>query len=232
MQQSKTDVFVRDKTALLSLHDVSPAFEDDVVKSCDRLSDLGLESFTLLVTPFYGMKMSNSLEKNGIFSKYLQSLGLELSLHGYSHLSKSGTGDEFSRIALDRAMVRLRSGFNAIEKTLKLKPSGFVPPLWQAPLKMVDAAREVGFSYCVIGNKLYSFADSRAFTTARCLISEGSANTSFVDSVVELELGGAVQVGVHPLDYRVNKVFELLVDMKDRLGYRFVGYLDYLRSVS
>jgi predicted deacetylase len=231
VQQSKTDMFVRDKTALLSLHDVSPAFEDDVVKSCDRLSDLGLGSFTLLVTPFYGMKMSNSLEKNEIFSKYLQSLGLELSLHGYSHLSKSGTGDEFSRIALDRAVARLRSGFSAIEKTLGHKPIGFVPPLWQAPLKMVDAAREVGFSYCVIGNKLYSFADSRAFTTGRCLISEGSTNTSFVDSVVELELGGAVQVGVHPMDYRANKVFELLEDMRDRLDYHFIGYFDYLRSV-
>jgi hypothetical protein len=98
-------------------------------------------------------------------------------------------------------------------------------------LKTVDAAREVGFSYCVIGNKLYSFAGSRAFTTGRCLISEGSANTSFVDSVVELELGGAVQVGVHPMNYRANKVFELLEDMRDRLDYHFIGYLDYLRSV-
>jgi predicted deacetylase len=221
---------VSEKTALLSLHDVSPAFEDDVVKTADRLTDLGIESFTLLVTPFYGMKMSNSLEKNEIFCEYLQSLGLEISLHGYSHLSKSGGGDEFTRMTQDRATARLRSGFSAVEKTLGQKPTGFVPPLWQAPLRIVEAARVVGFRYCVVANRLYSFAKPRVFTTAQYLVSEGSSRTSFIDSVVELELGGAVQVGVHPLDHRSNKVFKMLEDMKDRLGYRFTGYLDYLHS--
>ena len=228
----KADVSVADKTALISLHDVSPAFEDDVVRSCDRLSDIGIDSFTLLVTPFYGMKMSNSLEKNEMFCKYIQSLGLEVSLHGYSHLSKSGGGDEFGRIAHDRAVGRLNSGFVAVEKAIRTRPSGFVPPMWQMPAKIVDVVKEVGFKYYVVGNKLYSLADSRVFTTAACLISEGATGTSFVNSVLELELGGAVQVGVHPLDHRVNKVFSLLEDMKDRLGYRFTGYLDYLVAVS
>lgn len=231
MQQSKTEESVSDKTALLSLHDVSPVFEDDIVRTVDKLTDMGIESFTLLVTPFYGMKMSNSLEKSEIFCKYLQSLGLEMSLHGYSHLSKSGSGDEFSRMAQDRAVARLRTGYSAIEKMLEQKPSGFVPPLWQAPLRIVDAARMIGFRYCVIANRVYSFAEPRVFSTAQYLVSEGSASTSFIDSVVELELGGAVQVGVHPLDHRSNNVFHVLEDMRDRLGYRFAGYLDYLCSL-
>lgn len=228
----KTEERVRDNTALLSLHDVSPAFEDDVVKSCDRMADLGMESLTLLVTPFYGMKMVHSLEKNDLFCEYIQSLGLEISMHGYSHLSKSGAGDEFNRISSDRAAARLRSGFEAIERGMNSRPSGFVPPLWQAPVRIVDISKEVGFEYCIVGNRLYSHADSRVLTTTNYLVSEGTAKTSFVDSFLELELGGPVQVGVHPLDNRTNKVYELLEDMKDRLGYRLIGYRDYLVSVS
>jgi len=231
VQQPKTDASVSERTALLSLHDVSPAFEDDVVKTIDRLTDMGIESFTLLVTPFYGMKMSNSIEKSELFCKYLQSLGLEISMHGYSHLSKSGAGDEFTRMVQDLAIARLRSGFSAVEKAIGKKPSGFIPPLWQAPLRIVDAARLTGFRYCAVGNRLYSFAEPRVFTTAQYLVSEGAARTSFVDSVVELELGGPVQVGVHPLDLRTNKVLEMLDDMRDRLGYRFTGYLNFLDSV-
>jgi predicted deacetylase len=135
-------------------------------------------------------------------------------------------------MAQDRAVARLKSGFAAVEKSLGQKPSGFVPPLWLAPLRIVDAAKTIGLEYCVIANKVYSFTKPRVFTTAQYLVSEGSARTSFVDSVLELELGGAVQLGVHPLDYRSNKVFDILQDMKDRLGYRFTGYLDYLRSFS
>lgn len=213
MQQSKTEESVSDKTALLSLHDVSPAFEDDVVKTVDRFTDIGIESFTLLVTPFYGMKMSNSLEKSELFCKYLQSLGLEISLHGYSHLSKSGGGDEFSRMVQDRAVARLRSGFSDVEKTLGQKPTGFIPPLWQAPLRIVDAARIVGFRYCVVGNRLYSFAEPRVFTTAQYLVSEGSARTSFVDSIVELGPGRCSTTGCPSVQSQVEQ------GLQDARGY-------------
>jgi hypothetical protein len=62
---------VEDGVALLSLHDASPAFEDDVVATYDRLIDLGISNFTLLVTPMYAIKKSNSLENNPLFSEFL-----------------------------------------------------------------------------------------------------------------------------------------------------------------
>jgi hypothetical protein len=92
----------------------------------------------------------------------------------------------------------------------------------------VGAVKDVGFNYCVIGNRLYHLPESRIFETAEYLISQGMKGASFIEAQMEIELSGPLQIGIHPLDHRMNSVFDLLADMKDRLGYRFVGYRDYL----
>ena len=221
---------VADGTILLSLHTVNPTMEDDVIKSYDRLADLGIDSFTLLVTPLYELKRSNSFEKHDLFAEYLQSLNLEVSLHGYSHVAKSGAPDEFRRIPQERAVSRLKSGVSLIKKSFGRKPFGFVPPVWAAPRRIVGAVRDLGFNYCVVGNSLYHLPESRVFETAEYLISQGVKGASFIEAQMEIELGGPLQMGIHPLDYKVNSVFKLVEDMKDRLDYRFVGYRDYLLS--
>ena len=60
---------VKDMTVLLSLHDVTPAFEDDIVTTYDMLSDFGITSMTLLVTPFYGLKKINKMSLAEIEAK-------------------------------------------------------------------------------------------------------------------------------------------------------------------
>ena len=219
---------VADGTILLSLHDVNPTMEDDVIKSYDCLIDLGIDSFTLLVTPFYELKRSNSFEKHDLFAEYLQSLNLEVSLHGYSHVAKSGAPDEFRRMPQERAISKLKSGMSLIKRSFGQMPFGFVPPLWDAPRRIVNAVRDVGLNYCVVGNRLHHLPESRVFETAECLISQGMKDTSFIEAQMEIELSGPLQMGIHPRDYKVNSVYKLLEDMKDRLGYRFVGYRDYL----
>lgn len=225
---SKGQSYVEDGIALLSLHDVSPAFEDDVIATYDMLIDLGISDFTLLVTPMYALKKSNSLEKNPLFCEFLASLDLEISLHGYSHFTKSGTMDEFQKMDRDRVLPRMKSGKAMISDHIGKNPVGFVPPLWKAPQRVAGAAQDARMSYCAIGNRIHLFSDSSVLTTAELLVSQGTESTSFTNQLLEIELGGSVQVGVHPRDHRENSVFDLLADMKDRLDYQFVGYHSYL----
>ncbi len=207
-----------------------PAFEDEVLATYDRLKGLGIDSFTLLLVPQYGMKKSNSFEANLIFVEYIQSLNLEVSLHGYSHMAKSGSLDEFHRMPQERLKSRIRSGVSAIRKTFGIRPTGFIPPLWQATKRILDVAKEIGFQYCVDGREIHGLLDSTGHQTAELIVSQGKAKASYVDALVELELGGSVQIGVHPLDCKDGEMFTLLEDMKDRLEYGFVGYLDFLVS--
>ncbi|TET06018.1 MAG: DUF2334 domain-containing protein [Candidatus Thorarchaeota archaeon] len=222
---------VEDNTIILSMHDISPVFEDDIVQSYDLLADLGISSLTLLVTPFYGLKKTNKFTEGDIFTKFLRSLALEISMHGYSHFAKSGSLNEFEKMTNEKATTRLKDGVSIIRRGFGEEPSGFVPPFWESPPKIIQVVKKIGLDYCVNGNKIHDLSNDRIFQTAERIVSQGQRSLSIEESLVEIELGGALQIGVHPLDYRMNGLFELLEDMKDRLGYRFTGFKDYLSSI-
>ncbi len=221
---------VDDKTVLLSVHDISPVYEDDVVETYDLLTDMGISSLALLITPFYGMKRSNSFSRGSPFTEFLLSLDLELSLHGYSHFTKSGAMNEFSSLSSERTLSRLKDGVTLFQQGFGQKPIGFVPPLWTSPARIVKATREAKLAYCVEGNNIYRLSDSATFSTAERVISQGQRSINFESAIFEIELGGSLQIGIHPTDYKTNTLFELLSDLLDRQEYRFIGYRDFLHE--
>jgi predicted deacetylase len=221
---------VEDMIVLLSLHDITPAFEDDIVRTYDLLSGLGVGSLTLLVTPFYGMKKTNCFVKGSFFSEFLLSLDLELSLHGYSHFAKSGAPQEFSTLPTEKMVARLKDGIALVKQGFGKRPIGFVPPLWDSPHRLTKAAKDVGLEYAVIEDRIYNSEDMSVYGTGSRIISQGQRVLNTEAAMFEIELGGALQIGIHPFDYRMNNLFDLLTDLKDRQGYRFLGYQDYLKS--
>ncbi len=222
---------VTDMTVLLSIHDVSPIYEDDIVKTYDLLSDFGISSLTLLVTPFYGLRKTNKISERDIFTNFLRSLDLEIAMHGYSHFSKSGSMSEFNGFPLEKVVLRLRDGVSILTKGFGLKPSGFVSPLWETSPKVVKAVKDMGLGFCVNGNRIHRNSDDTIFNTTERIVSEGQRYLNMEATLIEIELGGSLQIGIHPLDHRTNKLFDVLEDLKDRLGYKFTGYSDYLTSV-
>ncbi|MFW9964956.1 MAG: DUF2334 domain-containing protein, partial [Candidatus Sifarchaeia archaeon] len=167
-----------------------------------------------------------------IFTKFLKSLDLELAMHGYSHFSKSGSLQEFDGLVHSKVVSRIRDGVSILKKGFSLTPSGFVPPSWESPPKVVKAVKELGLGFCVNGNSIHRFSDDAIFTTAERIVSEGKRTLNIETSLIEIELGGSLQIGIHPLDHRTNKLFEVLEDLKCRLGYNFMGYNDYLSSIA
>ena len=137
------------------MHDITPVNEDDIVQSYDLLSDLGISSLTLLVTPFYGLKKSNKFTDRDIFTKYLRSLDLEISMHGYSHFAKSGSLNEFEKMTAEKATSRLKDGVSLLKRGFGRRPSGFVPPLWESAPKIVKVVKQIGLDFCVNGNLIY-----------------------------------------------------------------------------
>lgn len=223
---------VKDMTVLLSLHDVSPVYENDIITTIDLLSDLGISNLTLLVTPFYGLKKSNRIFEGDIFTKFLKSLDLEVAMHGYSHFSKSGSLNEFDGLPQEKVVSRIKDGIAILTKGFGKKPTGLVPPQWDCSPKVVRAAKALGLGYCVNGNSIHRHFDDVVFNTGERIVSEGKRTLNMEASLIEIELGGSLQVGIHPLDHRTNKLFEVLKDLKDRLNYRFVGYNEFLKSTS
>ncbi len=221
---------IEDMTVILSMHDVIPIYEDDIIKTYDLLTNLGIDSFTLLVTPLYHMKKTNSFVKGSLFSEFLLSLGLELSLHGYSHFTKSGSMQEFTKISSDRALSRLRDAVTLFRKGFSRKPVGFIPPLWQAPPRVIKAANQIGLDYCVNRNQIHCPSDGIVFSTAEPIIGQGTRSIDMESSMLEIELGGALQIAIHPKDHLKNNIIDFLGELKDQMGYRFIGYSDYIQE--
>jgi predicted deacetylase len=222
---------VEEHTVLLSLHEVSPAYEDSVVASYDRLKALGIDSYTLLVTPLLEWKRNLSFEKHPMFVDYLLSLDLEISLHGYSYTTKSGRPEEFKNLDKKQTASRLRRGLKSILSNFGVKPSGFVPPGWVAPKRLKTALANLGFSYYAVGNQIYDLSSSISYSTVDTLISEKSKEPSLEASIVETELGGPLQIALHPLDYKRNRMYNLMEELVDCLDYKFLGYCDFLKNV-
>ncbi|TFG11184.1 DUF2334 domain-containing protein [Candidatus Thorarchaeota archaeon] len=227
---SQVAIPVAENTALLSIHDISPLYEDDVIKLYDVLVDLGINDCTLLLTPFLNMKASNRFEKYPLFSEFIQSLGLEISLYGYSHLTKSGQAAEFHRMPLERMKSRLKLSLSLLKRSFESSIVGIIPPEWVAPRKLVEAAAFAGLKYCCIGNKIIPMGNEAHLETVHCLLSEGDRSLSVSDALIELEVGGPIQLSLHPKDWNDKRVVDLLKDMKNRLGYQFWGYWNYLKS--
>ncbi len=217
--------------ALVSLHEVSPAFEDDIVKMCDLLDEMGLARVTLLVTPFYDLKRINTFEKNPTLAEYLLSLDHELSLHGYTHISSSGSRAEFADLSLARLNSRMLYAVNMFEKAFGKRPIGIVPPRWQAPRNLYNVSRSLNLRYTVIGDMIHYHTKNRVLATAASVISLGERIVDVTRAVVEMELKGPLQVALHPRDHANENVMNLLFDLMDRLGYRMMGYWDYLSSL-
>ncbi|MFW9956424.1 MAG: DUF2334 domain-containing protein [Candidatus Odinarchaeota archaeon] len=224
----KAVVQVEDMIVLLSLHDITPANEDDVIHTYDLLNGLGIESLTLLITPFYRMKKANCFVKGSNFSEFLLSLDLEISLHGYSHFAKSGVPYEFSNLTTEKITARLKDGIALIKQGFGKRPAGFVPPMWESPHRLTKAIKDVGLDYCVIEDQIYKSMDSTVYGTGARIIGQGQKVLNTEAAMFEIELGGALQIGVHPNDYKFNNLIEFLEDLKDRQGYRFLGYRQYL----
>ncbi len=227
---SKTIHPVDDGIALLSVHDVCLAYEDDFIALYDRIRELGIDSFSLLVTPFHGMKLAKRIDRGKMFVEFLKSLGLEVSLHGYYHQSKSGDADEFRGLATERVRSRILSGVSLVHRTFGKRPAGFIPPSWSGPKKIADICSELGLSYCVLGDHLYNLQTSAVFGPTTSLISEGKGDLQVADAMVEMEISGPLQVALHPHDQHRRQPLEILADLKDRLGYRFMSYGDFIKS--
>ncbi|MFW9844691.1 MAG: DUF2334 domain-containing protein [Candidatus Thorarchaeota archaeon] len=222
---------VEDKTVLLSIHDISPVHENDIIRTYDLLTNLEISSLTLLVTPFYGMKKVNTFTKSSLFSEFLLSLDLEISLHGYSHFKKSGAMNEFTGLTKEKSKSRMKDGIALISSSFHRKPVGFVPPLWEAPPRVIKSAKELGFTYGVESINIHHFPTSRILSTAACIISQGNRSLDIESAIFEIELGGSLQIALHPSDYRMNDILEFLTDLRDRQDYRFLSYRDYLMKI-
>lgn len=146
---------------LVSIHDVTPAFEARVLQLWELCSSYGVTPALLVVPDWHG---AWPLEKHPEFLEWIRSRadrGAELMLHGERHdeagLRRSAgdswrawgnTAGEGEFLTLDAPAARQRL-CRALERVrqLGLEPTGFVPPAWLARESTYDVAGSAGLRF-------------------------------------------------------------------------------------
>ncbi|MSP92036.1 MAG: DUF2334 domain-containing protein [Myxococcales bacterium] len=214
-------------TALISLHDVTPAHAPLVFEALGHLRRLGVDALTLLVVPdFHGHA---PLDAEPAFCRRLQAeLGPrdELQLHGYTHLADAPHGwrgrwltageGEFLDLDGAAARERLQRGLAMMERAFGVRPSGFVAPAWLDNAAVRSAALDLGLNTCEDHFAVYDLAARRkevcpalSFASRSVPRHLGSLAYAAVAAPV-LARRRVVRLAVHPLDYGKPSLIEAI----------------------
>jgi predicted deacetylase len=228
------------RTALYSLHDVTPAHGDLVLRGIDHLRQLGANKLTVLVVPDFHGRAPLSRHRDFVRAllQHLQP-GDEVALHGYLHRADSwpsaglakwksqlltaGEG-EFAALTWHQAAERMVDGLEMVQDTLQRPVQGFVAPAWLDNPAVRQAASDLGLRWCedhlwirdLRGHrKLYAPAVSLASRTL--LRRLGSVAQAYAGSVA-LAAAPVVRLAVHPLDHTRPELVDAIEQVAGRWG--------------
>jgi uncharacterized protein len=146
---------------LVSIHDVTPALEEGVLRLWRLCAGRGVRPALLVVPDWHG---EWPLEDHPSFVAWLRaraSEGVEIVLHGERHdefalprsfadslraLGRTAREGEFLTLDANAARARIERGLGRL-RALGLRPVGFVPPAWLAREEGHEAVARAGLGF-------------------------------------------------------------------------------------
>jgi hypothetical protein len=161
----------------VSIHDVSPAWKDEVEAALERCHAHGIKPALLVVPNFHGQAPLLDFPSYCARLRELQAEGHEIYLHGFFHQSRtrekadvrwlfaqkvvSGGEAEFSDVTPEEAKQRLDEGEEVLAQA-GLTPTGFIPPAWSMPRWMHEILKERGYRFTEDHLRVYDPARRRS----------------------------------------------------------------------
>lgn len=162
----------------VSIHDVSPAWRNEVELALEAAHAHGVKPALLVVPDFHGRAPLAGAPEFCARLRELQAAGHEIYLHGYYHRARSsaespaatgvaararhafaqkvvsGGEAEFSDVSRDEARKRLDEGERML-RDAGLSIRGFVAPAWSMPAWVLELLGERGYSFTEDHTRVY-----------------------------------------------------------------------------
>jgi predicted deacetylase len=216
----------------VSIHDVSPAWVDEVEAALALCSRHGMKPALLVVPNFHG---GHALDRHPRFAerlRHLQAQGHEVFLHGYYHQARrhadglphgqqgrpgrlgwlfaqhivSGGEAEFRDVSRTEAAERLDAGHSLLTN-LGLTMDGFVAPAWAMTPWLLPMLKERGFAFCEDHLRIYDL--QRDVTRASVVLNYASRSPGRLLSTVaycrvakHARRFVPARIAIHPADMR------------------------------
>jgi predicted deacetylase len=166
----------------VSIHDVSPAWSDEVEAALETCEGAGIRPALLVVPNFHDR--APLLGDRAFCARLhdLQAAGHEIYLHGFFHQSRpryeagrgggrlawlfaqkvaSGGEAEMSDVSRDEGLARIEEGERVLREA-GLRIDGFVAPAWSMPAWLLPALGERGYRFSEDQLRVYDPAGGRA----------------------------------------------------------------------
>ncbi len=213
----------REKSLVVSIHDVSPETRHRCELIISALSSLGIPRASLLVIPDH--HEHGHILGDAAFSAWLKAqvaAGHEPVVHGYTHLRKArdshtlrerlltqsysaGEG-EFFDLSYDEARTLAARG-RAELRELGLDPQGFVAPIWLLNKDAERAVRDLGYAYTTRLQGIWDFRRD-VVHSSHCLcwslraVWRRALGLAWNANLFHrLEDASLLRIAVHPVDY-------------------------------
>lgn len=146
---------------LVSIHDVTPAHQTQVLELWELCRTNGFTAALLVVPYWHG---NWPLSEHAEFAAWLRQCstdGAEIVLHGLRHdevgtsrtvsdhmraFGRTDREGEFLALSLESARARIEEGLSML-RSQGLEPGGFIPPAWLAREGTHEAVREAGLQF-------------------------------------------------------------------------------------
>ncbi|MFQ6125780.1 MAG: DUF2334 domain-containing protein [Candidatus Heimdallarchaeota archaeon] len=222
-------IWLKKKTVILSIHDVSPQFAADIQGIIQTLKQLDIDEYVFLVVPNYlGEKKNDIRYHRKFFQKILR--GGEPVLHGYTHETTAYTNEYF---LLERKAIhqRIVQGKRILQQVCGKKIWGFVSPKWILSKDLISVLKEEHFQYTTTFLRIIHFNQNKIFCPAiNFFYTYSSLNKVLVNLAVlyakrQLKRRKFIRIAIHPEGFSSRRIFVgNILKLARRAGYNFVTY--------
>lgn len=135
---------LKEKLAIVTIHDACPAFSTKIFKLANELEALRIK-FNIALIPFFNEK--EDLPSFPDFVGKIKSYkSCEIALHGLYHERKNGEFDNFHSITKAIAEEEIRAGLEIFQE-IKIKTKVFIPPAWKLNDASLEILEKLGFDF-------------------------------------------------------------------------------------
>jgi len=229
------------KTAIISIHDVSPYFQKEIEVILEELKDIK-KSF--LVTPLWNG--SHSLNKD-----FLAMLADEdLAIHGLTHktnksdylgkllLMSKGSCKEFYGLNETETRDKIETAKKLFEDLHYRKPTGFIPPMWYHNNHSIMVLKDLGFTYTESEMAFINLHDNvSTFSIPVCF---DFGNNKILSSVavfgwrhiLKYLRQSLIRFSIHPSDIKNGFLPDILEIIKwfQANNYTFLRYVELIKN--
>ena len=145
--------------AVVTIHDVCPAFSSKIFRFTEELEALDVK-YNIALIPFFNEKQD--LPSFPAFVDTIKSCKrCEIALHGLYHEDRNGQFDDFHNITKAVAEEEICAGLEIFQE-VGIRPNVFIPPAWKLNDSSIEVLEKLGFilaemqeGYILLSDKTY-----------------------------------------------------------------------------